>query len=111
MYLEEGDSSSAVSLLQESLRQNPQAWDAHFELARCYYNTGKINEALAQALLARDSPQANPVTHLLLADIYEKQNLKKEALGELEAFVKANPASPMIPRVQRTIEQLHNNPR
>ncbi len=110
MYLEDGDFSRAVSLLQESLRLNPQAWDAHFELARCYYNTGKIKEALAQALSARDSPQASPATHLLLADIYAKQNLKKETLGELEAFVKADPANPMIPRVQRKIEQLRNNP-
>ena len=110
MYLEKGDFPRAVSLLQESLRLNPQAWDAHFELARCYYNMGEIKEALAQALLARDSPQANPLTHLLLADIYSRQNLKKEAIGELEAFVKTDPANLMIPRVQRKIEQLRNNP-
>ncbi len=91
MYLEKGDFPRAVSLLQESLM-------------------GEIKEALAQVLLARDSPQANPLTHLLLADIYSRQNLKKETLGELEAFVKTDPANPMIPRVQRKIEQLRNNP-
>jgi tetratricopeptide (TPR) repeat protein len=84
--------------------------DAHFELARCYYNTGDIGKALDHALQARDMPQSNPITHLLLADIYLKQAQKKEALAELEAFAKAEPASPMLPRVQQKIAALRAKP-
>jgi len=106
LLVENRDFKKAETALKESLRLAPQAWEAHFELARCYYNTGKISEALEQARQARDAPQSNPVTHLLLADIYLKLDQKKEAIDELEAFAKAAPTSPMLPRVQQKLAAL-----
>lgn len=110
LLLEDRELGMAEAALKESLRLDPQAWDAHFELARCYYNMGKMKEALEQARQARDMPESNPVTHLLLADIYLKLDQKKEAIHELEAFAKAEPASPMLPRVQQKIATLRAQP-
>jgi Flp pilus assembly protein TadD len=106
LLLEDRDFEKAETVLQESIRLDPQRWDSHFEMARCYYNIGKINDALEHARQARDSPQASPIVHLLLADIYLKLDQKNEALAEMEAFAKADPASPMLPKVQQKIASL-----
>jgi predicted Zn-dependent protease len=110
LLLEDRQFQKAEAALQESIRLDPQAWESHFELARCLYNTARIDEALEQARQARDMPQANPVTHLLLSDIYLKLNQRGNALAELEAFTEADPASPLIPRVEKKIEQLRGHP-
>jgi tetratricopeptide (TPR) repeat protein len=106
MLIENREFDNAETALKESLRLNPQAWDAHFELARCYYNMGKMTKALEEGRQARDQTGSSPLTHLLLADIYLKQNQRKEALEELEGFAKADPTSSMLPRVQGKIAQL-----
>ena len=110
LLVENREFKKAETALLEGLKVAPQAWDAHFELARCYYNTGDIGKALDHARRARDVPESNPVTHLLLADIYLKQDQKKEAIAELEAFAKAEPTSPMLPRIQQKIAKLRAQP-
>jgi TolA-binding protein len=106
MYLEDGDMKSAEQSLQESLRLDPQAWDTHFHLARCLYNTNKAAEALEQAKQANNSPGSSPLTLLLLADIYLKLNQRDDALSSLEAFETADPGSPLVPRVREKIVSL-----
>ncbi len=106
LWLEDRELDKAEASLKESLRLDPGAWDAHFELARCYYNMNRLLEALDQAQQARDLPQCNTAVHLLLADIYLKLGRRKEALVEMEAFTRADPSSPMLPKVQQKIEQL-----
>jgi len=110
LLLERSDFGKAEAALNESLRLDPKAWDTHFQLARCYYNTDRIDLALEQAREARDLPDSSPITHLLLADIYLKQDQKKEAIAELEAFAKAEPASSMLPRIQQKIAKLRAQP-
>jgi len=66
----------------------------------------RLLEALDQAQQARNLPQCNTAVHLLLADIYLKLGRRKEALVEMEAFTRADPSSPMLPKVQQKIEQL-----
>lgn len=110
LLVENREFKKAETALLEGLKVAPQSWDAHFELARCYYNTGAIDKALEEARQARDMPASNPVTHLLLADIYLKQDRKKEAIAELEAYARAEPASPLLPRVQQKIATLQAKP-
>src|SRR5713226_2268472 len=92
LWVEDREFKKAEASLKESLRLEPGAWDAHFELARCYYNLNRLLEALDQARQARDLPQCIAAVHLLLADIYLKLDMRKEALVEMEAFTKADPA-------------------
>lgn len=106
LYAQDRDFSRAEAELLKSLELDPQAWDASFELSRCYFNMGKLDEALKYARQANGSPQALPITHLLLVDIYLRQRDSKGALAELKAFAKLAPESPLMPRVQAKIEQL-----
>jgi Tfp pilus assembly protein PilF len=110
LLVESREFKKAETSLLEGLKVAPLAWDAHFELARCYYNMGAIDKALEQARQARDMPASNPVTRLLLADIYLKQDRKNEAIAELEAYAEAEPASPMLPRIKQKIAALQDKP-
>lgn len=106
LLMDERDYENALTSLKESLRLGPQEWDAHFELARCYYNIGKMNEAMDEAKQARDLPGSSPLTRLLLADIYLKRNQKLEALAEMDAFVNEEPNNPIAPKVRKKIAAL-----
>lgn len=108
LYLEERKFGQAESELLESIRLDPMAWDAPYELSRCYFNTGKLDQALDYARRAHELPQASSATHLLLADIYLRQRNQQSALHELEEFVQADPHSPFMPQVQQKIDQLRN---
>jgi tetratricopeptide (TPR) repeat protein len=109
MLLESRDFPKAEQSLKESLRLDPKAWEAHFELARCYFNVGQIDKALDSALHARDLPDASPLTHLLLSDILLKKGLKQEAMDELRAFLKVAPSSPFVPRVKEKLLRLESS--
>jgi tetratricopeptide (TPR) repeat protein len=109
MLLESRDFPKAEQSLKESLRLDPNAWDAHFELARCYFNVGQIDNALDSARHARDLPDASPLTHLLLSDILLKKGLKQEAMDELRTFLKIAPSSPFVPRVKEKLLRLESS--
>ena len=106
LYVQEKKFSQAEPELLQSIQLDPQSWDAPFELARCYFNMGRLDEALQYGRQANAVPQASPVTHLLLVDIYLRQGDKKDALEELQTFAKVAPESPLIPRVKQRIQQL-----
>lgn len=106
LYFQEKKFSEAEPELLQSIQLNPQSWDAPFELARCYFNMGKLDKSLQYARQANAVPQASPVTHLLLVDIYLRQGDKKDALEELQTFAKVAPESPLTPRVKQRIQQL-----
>ena len=107
IYLEEKKFKESEETLREAIRLDPNAWNAPYELARCYFNLERFDEALKYALLARDLPAASPTTHLLLVDIYLKKDDRRNALLELEKFTKADPQSPLMPRVRKMIERLN----
>ncbi len=106
LYLEQREFPLAEADLVEGIKLTPQAWDAHFELARCYFNQGKLDKAAEHAQRAHDLPQAATATHLLLYDIHMRRNDPASALRELEEFAKTDPQSPFMPRVRERINQL-----
>jgi Tfp pilus assembly protein PilF len=106
IFLEERKFSQAEKSLQESLRLDPQSWESHFEMARCFYNTNRTTQALEQAQAARNLPGSNPLSRLLLADIYLKLDQKAAAIRELEGFVADQPNNPMTPRVRQKLDSL-----
>ena len=106
LYLEDKKFKEAESSLLESIRLDPQAWNGPYELARCYFNMNKLEDALTYARRAHDAQGAPSSTHLLLVDIYLRRGERKNALSELEEFSKADPQSPLMPRVRQMIEKL-----
>jgi len=107
LYVREKRYSDAEAELLKAISLDPAAWDAPFELARCYYHLGKIDKALEYAKRARDVPNAPSSTRLLLVDLYMKNNDRQAALKELQEFAKADPQSPYMPRVRQLISDLH----
>ena len=106
LLLEERKFGEAEKMLSESVALDPSAWDARYELARCYFNTGRLDKALAEAQRAHDAPGAPSSTHLLLVDIHLRRRDRPRALRELKEFAKADPQSPFMPRVREMIERL-----
>jgi Tfp pilus assembly protein PilF len=110
LFLEEKDFAKAEAKFLETMRLDPQAWDAPYELARCYFNMGKLDRALEYARKAQTLPQAASTTHLLLADIFLRRSEPANALHELEEFARIDPQSPFIERVRAKIAQLKKSP-
>jgi tetratricopeptide (TPR) repeat protein len=108
LYIQQRRFAEAERALLDSIFLDPQAWDAEYELARCYFKVGDVEKALVHALRAQSLPQAATTTHLLLADIYLLKGDEKNALKELNDFAKADPNSPFIPRVKQQIDRLKN---
>ena len=52
------------------------------------------------------SCRAPAKTYLLLVDIYQELGQPREALEALEAYVKAEPGSPLMPRVEELRKKL-----
>lgn len=108
LFIETRQFARAEAVLVESRRLDPAAWDAPFELARCYFQTGRLEPALASAEQARNAPNSPPAARLLLADVLLRMDRVPEAVAELEAFLR-DPAArgdPLAPRVRAKLEQL-----
>jgi tetratricopeptide (TPR) repeat protein len=108
LFLETRQFARAEAVLVESRRLDPAAWDAPFELARCYFQMGRLEEALASAEQARNTPGSPPASRLLVVDVLLRMDRGPEAVAELEAFLR-DPAArdnPLVPRVRATLEQL-----
>lgn len=108
LFIETRRPAHAEAVLLESRRLDPDAWDAPFELARCYYQMGRLEESLQQAEQARQTPGAPAATRLLVADVLLRMARAAEAVAELEAFLR-DPAAKdgrLAPRVRAMLEQL-----
>jgi len=106
LLVQQREFARAEEDLKEAVAGDPLAWDAYYDLARVYVALKRLDLALTYAQKAHDIPQAPPTMHLLLHDVYTRRNDFANALKELEEFVKADPQSPQIPKVQQRIEEL-----
>ncbi|UCB54632.1 MAG: tetratricopeptide repeat protein [Thiotrichales bacterium] len=81
-----GDSTNAISDLEACLKSEPQQPLASRLLATQYLQSGRLDDAenIANALSAADSDYAR----IILADIYLRRNLPKEARKQLQAITK-----------------------
>jgi Flp pilus assembly protein TadD len=85
-YAASGRETSAVEVLREALRLNPEMVEAHQLLGVVHGNLGRNEEAvrvLTQAIRLRES---NPMLHLRLGEVYLKAGA---AAGAVEAFGRA----------------------
>lgn len=106
LFVETRQFARAEAVLLYSARLDPEAWDAPFELARCYYNAGRLEQALAEAQRAREAAASPPEARLLVADVLVAMGRTEDAIAALEDFLLADPASPYAPRVREKIRRL-----
>ena len=96
----------AEALLNKGMEMDPQGWQWPFELARCSVGRNDWEKALSFAQVARERPKPSPKVYLLLADLYSGMGQKDKAIAELEEFVRVDPQSPYMPRVQQALSDL-----
>lgn len=96
----------AEALLNKGMEMDPQGWQWPFELARCSVARNEWEKALTFAQAARERPKPSPKVYLLLADLYSGMGQKDKAIAELEEFVRVDPQSPYMPRVQQALSDL-----
>lgn len=93
-------------LLLKARELNASDWRWLFELARCHAQQGQWESAQQYGVAASGSANAPPRVHLLLADIYANSNRYREAVAELELFVKLDPESAYMERVREVLPVL-----
>jgi tetratricopeptide (TPR) repeat protein len=93
-------------LLQQAMKQNADGWQWPFELARCAALRGQWDKALDYGHVASGKPNAPSKVHLLMGDLYSNSGHIPEAIAEFEQFVKADPQSPYIPKVEKALASL-----
>jgi tetratricopeptide (TPR) repeat protein len=93
-------------LLQQAMKQNADGWQWPFELARCTALRGQWDKALEYGHMASGKPSAPSKVHLLMGDLYSNSGHIPEAIAEFEQFVKADPQSPYMPKVEKALVSL-----
>ncbi len=97
----------AERLLTRGMQLDAQNWRFPFELARENAERGRWDKAIDYGRTARARPNAPSTVHLLMADLYSSTGQDKAAVRELQEFEKADPQSPLMPRVRDALAKLH----
>jgi tetratricopeptide (TPR) repeat protein len=90
-------------LLLEAQKLDATDWRWPFELARCDAQQGQWESALQYAVSASGSTNVPPKVHLLIADIYANSDRPREAVAELELFLKLDPKNSYMERVREVL--------
>ena len=106
----------AIATLLEAARVDPKSFEAHFDLATLYYDTGRLDEserALERARNAR--PDLTPMN---LADyhygmgavLYARPGREQEAASHFEEALRLNPAAEQAAEVREALRQIRSAP-
>ncbi|MGB6429091.1 MAG: carboxypeptidase regulatory-like domain-containing protein [Candidatus Acidiferrales bacterium] len=79
--------------------------DGHFELGRALLGLGKLDEALQNALRARELEPNNPRTFLLLANIHGARQEYAAFLKDLDGYLALVPSGPMADEIRKKRDQ------
>ncbi len=93
-------------LVQEAMKQNADGWQWPFELARCSALRGHWDKALEYGHMASQKPAAPSKVHLLMGDLYSNTGHIPEAISEFEQFVRMDPQSTYMPKVEKALASL-----
>ncbi|HLH08782.1 MAG TPA: tetratricopeptide repeat protein [Terriglobales bacterium] len=103
-YNASGQFLLAANSLQEAVRIDPTFWQSHFEMAKSLYGQRKFASALAEVdAAAQGAPKGFAQIHLVRGAILMDLHRSGEAAGELQEFLKLDPKSPEVARVQQTL--------
>lgn len=89
-----GNFSEAALFFTRCTQINPKSSTAYYELARAFNNQGNYMGALVHARHAADIDNSNKWYLLLLASLYEQNNLPNAALKTYEELIKLLPEEP-----------------
>ena len=101
LYLRQKQFSQAETLLGKALSANPNDAQCLTLMADVQYMERHYDAAIAAAQKAHAAPDAHPATsHYIAAMAYEQEKRSKEALSELQMFLKEEPNGPRADHVR-----------
>ena len=97
----------AVPILRKALKKNDQSAVGHYFLGQALANLGFFEQAEKELLTSLElGKEEMKEAHRLLAIIYTSRGAKKQAAGELEAYLKLAPNAPDAEKLKDVIRQL-----
>ena len=95
--------------IEEGLQRRPDSAFGHFLQGSVYSRTGRpeLAEKSLQSALQLDPKMSQ--AYLQLVNLYLQQKRTPEAIGELEAYLKAFPDSPLSPKARETLKRLQGD--
>ena len=97
----------AVPILRKALKKNDQSAVGHYFLGQALANLGMFEQAEKELLASLElGNEEMKEAHRLLAIIYTSRGAKKQAAGELEAYLKLAPDAPDAEKLKDVIRQL-----
>jgi tetratricopeptide (TPR) repeat protein len=101
--------AEAEAVLLETVRKQPRAGDAYYGLALIYLSQGLLENAEARALQADANPHKIPDVHLLLAELYRREQKVAATIQQMELYLKEAPNGPNSERVRQAIKNLQKS--
>jgi FkbM family methyltransferase len=105
-FLQKKEYATALSFLQESVRQGADEPETHHSISICYFNLGSYDEAEEHAQIALDKKPEFFKGWLHLGSLYRAQAKLDDAL---KCFQKANAIDPKSASVAYRIGEIYND--
>jgi len=109
LMLDAHDNAGAIQTAVHALEIQPRNGLAHFIQAAANFNLDRLEEAEKSARLAEESTHGDlPQLHALLASILLKKEDYRNAMLEMQAYLKEAPQGSLAPQMQRNLERLRS---
>jgi Flp pilus assembly protein TadD len=98
----------ALEALKEAQTLNPGSWRVHLYSGIALLNLGRLDEAeksLKEAFALGGAAEGGSA-HLYLASVYDKRKQYKEAVSELETYLKENPKAPNAENIKKVLKNM-----
>jgi tetratricopeptide (TPR) repeat protein len=97
----------AVPILRKALKQNEQSAVGHYFLGQALANLGLFDDAEKQLLTSLElGKEQMKEAHRILAIIYTSRGAKKQAVDQLETYLKLTPDTPDADKLKEMIQKL-----
>jgi tetratricopeptide (TPR) repeat protein len=99
----------AESVLQDGLKLDESSWQAHFALARIYWEKTEILKAAPHVGRTLQLKPDYPDAHLLAGNLFVRLNLPVRALTEYEEYLRLSPKGEAAEATRRLAEKIRKS--
>jgi tetratricopeptide (TPR) repeat protein len=109
VYMVQRRPNEAETLLLETIRKQPSSGDAYYGLAIIYFAQDLFENAKASALQADANPHKIADVHLLLAELFRREQNIPAVLQQMELYLKEAPNGSNSERVRQAVKTLRKS--
>ncbi len=99
----------AMDCLDEAIKLSPRSAAAHFFLGTAYYKSDFFDDAEKTLKVALEMDPAFVNTRIMLINVYTRQRRFKDALEQVDAFLRENPKAEERPAMQELRQKIVKN--